>query len=64
MTEYTCCGIGKGATCGAKATVMIPSNKWNSETEKIEQIFVYLCQRHADELRQTMDAKFKGGRKC
>jgi hypothetical protein len=64
MTNYICEGIGKGAICGADAPVAIPSNKWNSETEKIEQIVVHLCRRHADELRQTMEEKFKSGRIC
>ena len=61
--SYECQGIGKGAKCGADAGVKIPSNKWNPETEKIEQVFVYLCQRHADELRTTMQKKFETGKK-
>jgi len=64
MTEYICQGIGLGSVCGASATVQLNSTKWNAEKEEIEEIYVHLCQRHADELRETMDAKFKSGRKA
>jgi hypothetical protein len=61
MTEYTCCGIGKGAVCGATATVKIPATKWNAEKQMIEEIYTHLCPRHADELNLTMTEKFKTG---
>lgn len=62
MTEYQCQGIGKNSTCGAQATTSVKSNKWNAVKEEIEEIFVHLCARHAEELRMTMEEKFKTGR--
>jgi len=64
MSLFTvlCSGIGHGATCGKPGTVKVPSHRWNAETEEMEEFYVYLCEQHARELRETMEDKFKTGR--
>lgn len=52
---YQCQGIGKGAKCGRPAPVELRSNKWNVETNELDEISVYVCQAHADELRAAMN---------
>lgn len=62
MSDYFCNGIGHGAICGQKATIHTQSYKWNTEKEELEPVIVRLCDRHAEELRATMEEKFKTGR--
>ncbi len=52
---YHCQGIGKGAKCGKIATVPLRSNKWNAETESMDEITVHVCQEHAKELQAAMN---------
>jgi hypothetical protein len=61
---FECQGIGKGAVCGQQATVKVPSTKWNSETEKIEQTYVHVCSKHAEELATKMSRLWSNARKA
>jgi hypothetical protein len=62
--KFECQGIGKNAVCGVEATVKVPSTKWNSETEKIEQVYVHICPKHAEELATKMSNLWKTSRKA
>lgn len=54
---YFCQGVGAGAKCGANATVRTASHRWNAADECMDEIVVYLCPRHAEELHTAMQNK-------
>lgn len=55
MPSYECQGIGHGSVCGLNATVPIKSYVWNAAKQKVEETVVYLCEKHAQELRDFQD---------